>query len=102
MLRFNVDSFAELGVCLKFGVSKEIFYADALKMLQKALGGSALSKIRAYEAYEDFESGRMMVEGLLRSRCLSTSKTDKTLKKSKRNHFSQKFVIIAGEGFLVK
>ena len=78
-----MDNFVEQRVCLKFCVANEISCSDALKMLQKAFGESALSRTRAYEWYKDFKSGRTVVEDLPRSGRPSTSNTDENVKKVK-------------------
>ena len=78
-----MNNFVEQRVCLKFCVANEISCSDALKMLQKAFGESALSRTRAYEWYKDFKSGRTVVEDLPRSGRPSTSNTDENVKKVK-------------------
>ncbi|XP_028047733.1 protein GVQW3-like [Monomorium pharaonis] len=70
-------------ICLKFYVSNDISCADALKMLQKAYGNSALSKTRAYEWYSAFKKGLKKVEDAPRSGRPSTSTTDDNVEKVK-------------------
>lgn len=53
---------------------------DALKMLQKAFGKTALSKTRAHERYKDFKSVCTVVETLPLSGRLSTSTTENVKK----------------------
>ena len=52
-------------------------------MLQKAYGESTLSKIRAYDWYSTFKSGRAVVEDLPRSGRPSTSLTKVNIAKVK-------------------
>jgi len=80
---FTISENIEQRICIKFCVANEISCADALKMLQKAYGDSALSKTRAYEWHKAFKEGREVIEDLPRSGRPSTSLTEDNIKKVK-------------------
>ena len=78
-----MDKDIEQRICLKFCISNGISCAELLKMLEKAYGESILSKIRAYEWYSAFKSGRDVVEDSSRSGRPSTSSTEVNIAKVK-------------------
>ena len=80
---FPMDKNIEQRICLKFCIANGISCAESLKMLQKAYGDRTLSKIRAYEWYSAFKSGRDVVEDLPRSGRTSTSLTKVNIAKVK-------------------
>ena len=57
--------------------------AESLKILQKAFGGSALSKTRISKCYKDFKSGCTVVEDLPCSDRPSTANTEGNVEKVK-------------------
>ena len=73
---FSIDKNIEERICLKFYIANGISYAESLEKLQKDYGESTLSKIRAYEWYSAFKSGRDVLEDLPRSARPSTSSTE--------------------------
>ena len=79
-----MDKNTEQRICLRFCIANGISCAESLKMLQKAYGERTLSKIRAYEWYNAFKSGRDVVEDLPRSGRQSTSSTEVNIPKVKK------------------
>ena len=78
-----MDKNIEQGICLEFCIAIRIPCAESLKILQKDYAESTLSKTRAYEWYNAFESGRDVVEDLPHSGRPSTSSTEVNIVKVK-------------------
>lgn len=73
----------EQRVNLKFCYSNEIKAADALKMLQKAYGDSAMSQTQVYYWYKEFKEGRLEVEDLPHDRRPQSSCSEENIEKVK-------------------
>lgn len=70
---FTMESNVKQRISLKFCYSNGISSSDALKMLQKAFGESALSCTRVFDWCKSFKEGRTLVENMPHDRRRATS-----------------------------
>ena len=70
---FYYEKKIEQRVCLKFCVSNGITATESLKMLQKCLGESTLSRTQVFESHKAFSEGHEVIENLPHASHPSTS-----------------------------
>lgn len=80
---FNMDTFIEQRVCIKFCVRNDISGANCLEMLERCYGDDTMARSKVYKWHKTFQEGREEVEDEHRSGRPSTSKTQENIEKVK-------------------